>query len=59
MTLKYAKGISSVSCLSWVNLLLFSEIWGFNLLADFVFGAIQDSFYIGFVTNNKEYRDEY
>ena len=55
MTLKYAKGISYVSCLSWVNLLIFSDIWGFNLLADFAFGAIQNSFYIGFVTNNKKH----
>ena len=55
MTLKYAKGISYVSCLSWVNLLIFIGIMGFNLLADFAFGAIQDSFYIGFVTNNQEH----
>jgi len=55
MTLKYVKGISYISRLSWVNLLIFSEIKGFNLLADFVLSAIQDSFYIGFVTNNEKH----
>jgi hypothetical protein len=46
MTLKYTKGTPSVSCFSWVNLLISSKTRRIDLLADFAFGAIQNSFYV-------------